>query len=139
MLTKRRPLKNAHTCLLVEDDAVERKQVERLMRQSGRRALLLSVPTIAQARSLLADQAVDLILLDNTLPDGVGAEFALELSQHPKLGRIPVAIISEWPTPFMYAKAEKAGVLGVLRKKDLTPNKIGQVWDDAKALTKAAV
>jgi len=138
MLIKPPPFKHARTCLLVEDDPIERRQIERLMRQSGRRVLLLSVPTIAQARGLLEDRSFDLILLDNTLPDGIGAEFALELSHHPKLGRIPVAIISEWPTPFMYAKAERANVLEVLRKKDLNPNRIGQVWDNARAVAKEA-
>jgi len=59
-----------------------------------------------------------LILLDNNLPDGVGAEFALELAGNPQHASIPVIMVSDWPTPFMWEKAASAGVLYVVNKAE---------------------
>lgn len=122
----------ARTCLLVEDDPIERRVLERLLRRSGRQMLLLSVGTLEAARNILNQGEVVLLLLDNTLPDGTGADFALELRNQSRFKTMQFAIVSEWPTPFMYAKAEKAGALSVLRKRDLTAEIIGDIWDRAR-------
>ena len=59
-----------------------------------------------------------MILLDNNLPDGLGANFAVELSHDPAFSKIPVIMVSDWPSPFMWAKATAAGVLHVVNKSD---------------------
>lgn len=74
--------------------------------------------TLQSARLALDAGEVSLILLDNNLPDGVGAEFALELAANPKHSRIPVILVSDWPTPFMWEKAASAGVLYVVNKAE---------------------
>ncbi|NRB35316.1 MAG: response regulator [Rhodobacteraceae bacterium] len=117
-------------CLLVEDNPIERAQITRLWNRSERKAVLISVPTLAEARRLLKENQVNLVLLDNSLPDGLGAEFALEISNRKGPA---IAILSEWPTPFMFAKAERAGVLDVLRKNGLSAEQLGHLWDRAQA------
>jgi CheY-like chemotaxis protein len=57
-------------------------------------------------------------LLDNNLPDGLGANFALELAEDPKLAQIPVILVSDWPSPFMWEKAQSAGLAYVLSKTE---------------------
>ena len=70
------------------------------------------------AREAVEGSTPDVILLDNNLPDGQGANFALELSEDPRFAHIPVVMVSDWPTPFMYHKAEMAGVRHVVSKAD---------------------
>jgi DNA-binding response OmpR family regulator len=74
--------------------------------------------TLNSARRALASGKVSLILLDNNLPDGIGAEFAIELAADAKLASIPVIMVSDWPTPFMWEKAASAGVLYVVNKAE---------------------
>jgi|TARA_B110000879_G_C11119431_1_gene491096 hypothetical protein len=52
------------------------------------------------------------------MPDGLGAEFAPELASDPALSNIPVIMVSDWPTPFMWEKAASAGVLFVVNKAE---------------------
>jgi CheY-like chemotaxis protein len=117
------------TCLLVEDNQIERNQIERIFSRIGKKAVLISVGTLTEAMAVIARGQVRLVLLDNSLPDGNGADFAMKISQNPELRHIPVAILSEWPTPFMYAKAERARVLSVLRKRDLNSSILKNLWE----------
>ncbi|MEM9812290.1 MAG: response regulator [Pseudomonadota bacterium] len=102
--------------LVVEDDRVDRQTIWRALRKIDRELDIQFAVTIEDARRRLATTSFRGIVLDNTLPDGFGADLAVELSVHETLSRLPVFILSGWPSPFMETKAEEANVCEVLTK-----------------------
>ncbi|MEP4195078.1 MAG: response regulator [Aliishimia sp.] len=112
------PSRYAHVkCLLVEDSEFDQRRIRRILEQAGIVHLEI-VTSLSEARHHLSRMPVDLILMDNGLPDGTGVDLALELKQWPALAKIPVILISDWPTPFMFDKALVAKVHHVLRKDE---------------------
>lgn len=105
-------------CLIVEDSEFDRERLTRIINRSRNPMLVEFASTLKSARRALAENTISLILLDNNLPDGVGADFALELSDDPRLSNIPVIMVSDWPSPFMWEKAATAGVAYVLSKTE---------------------
>jgi two-component system, OmpR family, KDP operon response regulator KdpE len=72
------------TILLVEDEELNRTLVKAVLAraeiQAVRDAEVLDAASLAAARERLADEDVDLILLDMNLPDGNGLTLARELA-----------------------------------------------------------
>lgn len=116
-LATTRPLSDA-TCLIIEDSQFDQLMMTRVVSRSSEQMRIVVVSTLKTAREALATGGVSLILLDNRLPDGLGADFALELASDPKHAAIPVIMVSDWPTPFMWEKAASAGVLCVVSKAE---------------------
>jgi len=106
------------TCLIIEDSEFDSLRMTRVLNNSIGPVPVEVATTLDQARTALRDGKMDLILLDNNLPDGLGANFALELAQDNELSQIPVIIVSDWPSPFMWDKAASAGVLYVVNKME---------------------
>lgn len=106
------------TCLIVEDSQFDQQMMTRVVDRSQGKMRVEVAATLQAARKALAAGKISLILLDNNMPDGLGAEFALELASDPKLSSIPVIMVSDWPTPFMWEKAASAGVLYVVNKAE---------------------
>ncbi|MEP2919845.1 response regulator [Sulfitobacter sp.] len=106
------------TCLIVEDNEFDQAMMTRVIDRSQARMTVQTVATLNEARAALSTQQVSLILLDNNLPDGIGANFALELAANPAHAETPVIMVSDWPTPFMWEKAASAGVLYVVNKSE---------------------
>ena len=79
----RLPVADDLSILLVEDEAPNRALVRAVLaRSTDSRILtakLLEAPTLQRARELLAEQPIDLVLLDVRLPDGNGLDLAAEL------------------------------------------------------------
>lgn len=115
---------HSRTCLIVEDSTFDQRMMVRVLARTERKIGAHIVDTLDDARRVLAHQPVELILLDNNLPDGKGANFALELSKHEDWQDIPVIIVSDWPSPFMFQKAKLAGVACVINKSDFRPETI---------------
>ncbi len=111
-------LSEGATCLIVEDSQFYQQMMTRVVIRAGGKMQVKVAPTLKSARIALDAGEISLILLDNNLPDGIGAEFALELAANPKHARIPVIMVSDWPTPFIWEKAASAGVLYVVNKAD---------------------
>ena len=105
-------------CLIVEDSQFDQQMMTRVIAKSTGQMRVQVASTLQAARLALAESRVALILLDNNLPDGLGANFALELARDAKLSSIPVILVSDWPSPFMWEKAASAGVTYVLNKTD---------------------
>ncbi len=112
--TKHRP----ETCLIVEDSAFDREKLTRVMKRTRERMRIELAPDLQTARRALEKEGMSLILLDNNLPDGLGADFAQELAKDPRHADIPVIMVSDWPSPFMWEKAASAGVAYVLSKTE---------------------
>ena len=106
------------TCLVVEDSTFDQEKIKRILSRCFKELEVAIAPDLARARAIMETCDVALILLDNNLPDGHGASFALELSEDRRYTDIPVVIVSDWPTPFMFHKAEHAGVLHVVSKSE---------------------
>ncbi|MEX0338238.1 MAG: response regulator [Arenibacterium sp.] len=105
-------------CLIIEDSNFDQKMMERVVRRTDDSFEVQVVATLSDARRVLAESPISIILLDNNLPDGKGANFALDLSKDENLSDIPVIIVSDWPSPFMWQKAQLAGVSSVVNKSE---------------------
>lgn len=105
-------------CLIVEDSIFDQKMMTKAVHAMDRSIDVRIASSIGEAREALGVGDVAIILLDNNLPDGKGANFALELAQDSRLGRIPILIVSDWPSPFMWQKAQLAGVRQVVNKAE---------------------
>ncbi|WP_187431933.1 hypothetical protein ROLI_037680 [Roseobacter fucihabitans] len=110
--------KATQTCLVVEDNLFDQERIKRIMDKSFQGVFVAIVSTIEQARLHMARYQTSMILLDNNLPDGTGANFAIELAKVPEFAEIPIIMVSDWPSPFMFDKAESAGVIHVVNKSD---------------------
>ncbi len=107
-----------NTCLIVEDSEFDRERLCRVVRKTKPGLRIEEATHLGSARATLEKGGISVILLDNNLPDGLGADFALELAKDPHLSTIPIIMISDWPSPFMWQKAASAGVSYVLSKAD---------------------
>ncbi|TDX33888.1 response regulator [Rhodovulum visakhapatnamense] len=114
-------------CLVVEDTAFDRMIMERKLAAYGKSIQVRFAATLAEARRCLDKEPISIIFLDNSLPDGKGANFALELSAHRSWSRIPVVMVSDWPSPFMRAKAKAANVVAIWTKTEFTTLTVAEV------------
>ncbi|MDW3180680.1 response regulator [Roseobacter sp.] len=106
------------TCLIVEDSTFDQERIKRILDKSFKGVFVAVAATIEEAREHMARYQTSFILLDNHLPDGTGANFAIELAGNPDFAKIPIVMVSDWPTPFMFDKAQSAGVIHVVSKSD---------------------
>lgn len=111
-------------CLIVDDETVDRVRMRRILATQHPAPVVKTASTLAEARRQLASRSVSLLFLDNMLPDGVGADFLSELADSADWRAVPVVMVSDWPSPFMYAKARAANVLAVWSKGDFTPERV---------------
>ena len=105
-------------CLIVEDNFFDQEKIRRILERSFGNIKIVVASNLADARDLVKQHKIALILLDNNLPDGKGANYALELHDNPRLAHVPIVMISDWPSPFMFDKAQSAGVIHIVNKSD---------------------
>lgn len=98
--------------LLIDDDDVDRSQIERLLRDEFRISV---ATTAAQARPLLEEQRFDGVLLDHRLPDVVGLEFLEQLVEQ----QLPVVMLTRKGSQSLAVDAMKRGARDYLLKEDL--------------------
>ena len=130
--------REAATCLIVEDSQFDQKMMVRIINRSHRDMKVEVASTISAARKALKRVPVSLILLDNNLPDGHGANFALELASDTSHSKIPVIMVSDWPSPFMWEKAASAGVMYVVNKSEFGSRYIHEALKRAKVPARAS-
>jgi signal transduction histidine kinase/DNA-binding response OmpR family regulator len=104
--------------LLVEDDDLNQALVPAILARSDqphlRDAHVTVAGTLAQARAILAERHIDLVLLDMRLPDGGGLPLAAELRDQPGPS---TAVIALTGAPSEYGSdALAAGCVAVLGK-----------------------
>lgn len=97
--------------LYVEDEELNRALLRAVLQRAPdprlRSAALLEARTIEQARAILAEKDIDIVLLDVRLPDGNGLDLLREIkSGHPDLG---VVVMSASVLPEERAEAIQAG------------------------------
>ena len=104
-------------CLVIEDSSHDQKVIKRAIAGTAMAVQCEFATTLGAAKTALGSYRFPVILCDNNLPDGSGLEFALELVDQPAYRNTTIAIISGWPSPFMWAKAKAAG-LQIIDKND---------------------
>ncbi len=110
-------------CLLVEDSDFDLKRFGRILKASV--PMELHVATcLNDARKILAQLPVNLIILDNMLPDGLGVDFANLLRKTVRWSKVPIVMVSDHPTPFLYDKANAANIAFVLTKDMFQPRHV---------------
>lgn len=101
------------TILVVDDDADYRTIAAALLVYAGHDAV--EAPSVAAAEEILWTTPVDLILLDISMPNKNGLEWALELRSRPEMTRIPIVAYTSFRDVF--------GVIGLR-----TPSVAGWSW-----------
>lgn len=119
--------------LVVEDSATDREMMTRVIEKAGFFRSVHFACDLAEARECLAGGKVSLIFLDNSLPDGYGADFLSELAGHSAWQSIPVVLVTDWPSPFMRAKAKCLSVAEIWKKEDFTVGALRQVVNARRA------
>jgi response regulator RpfG family c-di-GMP phosphodiesterase len=110
----------AGKCLIVDDAEFDRTLMRRVFSKNFPDVPMLMAQDIEQTRRRLkeAKGEIAIIFLDNMLPDGMGIDLVRELAEDKDFKDLPVIIVSDFPTPFMYAKANVANVREVWAKRD---------------------
>jgi CheY-like chemotaxis protein len=107
------------TILAVDDDPVIRALIRAILSQADdpaiRDALLREAGTLGEARRILADEPIDLLLLDVHLPDGLGLDLAAELQRRPG-DRPAIVALTASVLPADQQAAMKAGCDAFLAK-----------------------
>ena len=116
------------TCLVVEDSIVDRMMMGQTMEPFRKTVKIEYATSLAEARNCLTKSLPSFIFLDNSLPDGTGADFVLELGTHPNWRQIPVVLVTDWPSPFMYAKVNSSNVIAVWSKNEFKTDLVSQTF-----------
>ncbi|MEO0389215.1 MAG: response regulator [Pseudomonadota bacterium] len=103
--------------LVAEDDRMDRQMIWRRLRSVDRQIAITFTGTLDETRRQLAETRFRGLILDNSLPDGNGVDFARELARKGARTTPPIVILSGWPSPFMAEKAEEAAVRGLWSKE----------------------
>lgn len=127
-----RPNRLPH-CLLVEDSDFDQRRIAHLLAR-GTQVELTIVRTIAEARGAIARTRFDLILLNNLLPDGLGVDFAAEIRGNRETPFVPIIMISDFASPFMYDKAMAAKVSIVVDKDKFQPKHVQDALQFARIM-----
>lgn len=107
---------DALTILVVEDNPGDAHLVEEMLQDAGCEGMfqMAFTDTLASARSSLAKNAVDLVLLDLTLPDSYGLETFTQL--HMAVPDVPIVVLSGTDDEQLARKAVQQGAQDYLVK-----------------------
>ncbi len=96
--------------LVVEDDAVDRRALQRHVAEHRLPYALVEAVTLAEARAQLAAGSFDAVLLDHRLPDGEGIDLLAEHTDVPKV------LVSGMDNLALAVRALKSGAADYLLK-----------------------
>jgi len=111
------------TILLIEDISTVQFFVRNALTALPKPYTLLTASSLADARAVIVDVAIDLFIVDIGLPDGDGIEFLCEAAMlHPEATAI---VITATPSDENRQRAEQLGIVQMLSK----PIQRGQLVD----------
>ncbi len=112
---------STYTVLIVEDLLIDREQLRRsLLTALTCDYHLLEAASVAAGLELCRASAIDVIILDYSLPDGNGLEFLAQLHAQSNGSSPPVVMVTGRGDERIAARAIKAGAQDYLIKFDLT-------------------
>jgi signal transduction histidine kinase len=109
-----RPVSNASTILVVEDNAVNRKLARNVLRSRGYR--VLEATTGEEALKMLRRQRPDLVLMDLQLPGMDGLEVTRQIKRDPAISDLPVVALTAHVQEADERRALDAGCVGYITK-----------------------
>ncbi|WP_118132957.1 response regulator [Oceanicella sp. SM1341] len=105
-------------CLLVEDSRFDRRRLHALAQSAQLDLEITEATSLREARSHMAQDAFDLVLLDNFLPDGEGL-VAIETFRPAHEEPVPIILLSGQSSSGMQKRAIAAGCSDYLQKDGL--------------------
>lgn len=114
-------------CLIVDDVEFDRRMMRRVFAKTCPEIPMVVARNLTEARARLADRNVSILFLDNALPDGMGIDLLAEMKADSQMRRIPVVLVSDFPSPFMYAKAQAAQVCEVWSKREFVGDSVRRI------------
>ncbi|MBP0483050.1 response regulator [Sagittula salina] len=118
-------------CLIVDDQEFDRSMMRRVFAHEWPDFPLVIARNLEEARARLAEGDIGMVFLDNVLPDGMGIDFVQEMSTSDRMKSVPVVLVSDFPTPFMHAKAKAANVYEVWSKRQFAVPALSRVMKRA--------
>lgn len=100
--------------LLVEDHAIFAQALQRMLEQRGKFEVVAVAKSAEEALETIADQNVDLVLVDVSLPRRSGISLVLVL--HQKFPLLPCVMLSGHLSPHYARRSLEAGARGYLIK-----------------------
>jgi len=100
--------------LVLEDDPVTSIALTKTLHQAMPDEFILTARSIAEARLLLEEYAIDFFVLDVNLPDGSGIDFLMDITA--KNPSASVVIMTAQPLPEIRDQAEAYGALRFMEK-----------------------
>jgi CheY-like chemotaxis protein len=114
--------------IAVEDEPRNAALLEAILGRAGYRLRIAA--DLTGARELLAEETPDLILLDRHLPDGDGLDLIPEIRSSPRLGDVPILLVSASVLPRDVRAAMHAGCDSFLPK----PVRVQPLLDEVQRL-----
>ncbi len=113
--------------LIVEDDMIDRLQVSRAIEKTGLDIDMEEALTLTQAREALRMSDYDVVILDNHLPDGFGAQLADEMVKT-GLGRgARIIMLTGDPSVIARMSAEPLEGRSVLDKDEFSARRLREI------------
>jgi DNA-binding response OmpR family regulator len=108
----------SNTLLVVDDEPAIQRMLKKRAEKDGFH--VLGALTICEGLRRAIDDAPDIILLDMSLPDGMGSQLLEQLQAEPRTRRIPVVVWSGLERSETRDKVLRAGAVAYLHKNDVT-------------------
>ncbi len=121
-MTHRQPLQ----LLLVEDDAVDRQMVRRLIAASGLRADIHEAVSAEECTSIARREKIDCFILDYRLPDGDGVSVAKKLAEDSGGHVPPIVMLTGSGSERLAVAALRTGIYDYLIKAEATSEELEQ-------------
>ena len=102
--------------LVIDDHAVARLGMVTLVSSGAKFEKIYEAASITEARKVIGDHEVDLVITDLTLPDGNGIDFTAEMTE--KFPAIRFLVLSMHDERIFAERALKAGASGYLMKDE---------------------
>ena len=106
--------------LLVDDDPIDRRAIQRAFRQTSIPVKLTEAETLSSAKAALASASFDCVLLDVSLPGGSGMEL-LSLAK-----KTPVIFLTGHDDADLAERALQQGAQDYLLKDEIRPRALGR-------------
>jgi signal transduction histidine kinase len=130
-------MSEVYSVLLVDDDAGDRKSARRALRAGQQVGLVKEAGSLAEAMALEASEDIDVVLLDNRLPDGNA------VSELPRIQmafpNAAIVILTGQGDERLAVKALQAGAADYVPKHLVTDDMLTRVLDTAVRLSRMQV
>ena len=117
------------SCLVVDDDDVDRERLTRALRGTGLSLNCVEAGSVAEARSTLQEHRFDLAFLDQRLGDGEGTELIRALREAD--AGCQLIVVTGFSDPRRIVEAMRGGVYDYLTKDDLHEGLLRKTIDGA--------